>query len=231
MALGARGRPALLGGALVLLTLAVFAPVLGHEWLVYDDDLYLTANPNLRLGWSPEGIAWAFTTFHGANWFPLTWLSWMLDFEIFGMQARGFLATNLLLHSAATLLLFLALLRMTGRAGRSAFVAAVFAVHPLHVESVAWAAGRKDPLSGLFFASVLLVWAGGEAVPAARRRVALVTALLAAGLLAKPTLLTLPFVLVLLDAWPLGRLGRADDPARLHAGACRRWLARRRERT
>jgi tetratricopeptide (TPR) repeat protein len=213
---------ALLGGGLVLLTVAVFAPALGHDWLVYDDDLYITANPPLQLGWSAQGIAWAFTTFHGANWFPLTWLAWMLDYQLFGLDARAFHATSLLLHCAATLLLFAALVRMTGSAARSAFVAAVFAIHPLHVEPVAWAAGLKDPLSGLFFAAVLLVWSGcdGPRVPA--RRMALVFALLAAGLMAKPTLLTLPFVLLLLDAWPLGRLGRTDERGRLDPAALRR---------
>ena len=215
-------RTTLLAVGLVLLCAAVFAPMLGHEWLLYDDDLYITANPSLRLGWSWDGIAWAFSSFRGANWFPLTWLSWMLDYEIFGLDSAGFHATNLLLHALATLLLFLALLRMTGQAGRSAFVAAVFAVHPLHVEPVAWAAGRKDPLSAVFFAAILLVWAGSGRSGPSPRRMALVFVLLAAGLMAKPTLLTLPFVLLLLDFWPLGRLGRADDATRLDTGALRR---------
>ena len=214
---------ALLGLGLALLAAAVFAPMRGHEWLVYDDDLYITANPALRLGWSAEGVAWAFSTFHGANWFPLTWLSWMLDYDLFGLDAPAFHTSNLLLHAAASVLLFLALLRMTSLAGRSAFVAAVFAVHPLHVEPVAWAAGRKDPLSAVFFAAVLLVWAGCGRHGPSRRRMALVFALLGAGLLAKPTLLTLPFVLLLLDAWPLARLGHGDDPTRLDPRAL--WRA------
>lgn len=206
MALAAARLRPLLALGLAALAVLVFWPALGHEWLNYDDDLYVTANPQILLGWSFDGIAWAFSTFHGANWFPLTWLSWLLDYELVGLDPRGFHATSLLLHAAATALLFLALQRMTGSTGRSAFVAAVFAVHPLHVEPVAWAAGRKDPLSAVFFAAVLFVWAGCERGGASPRRVALTSLLLGLGLLAKQTLVTLPFVLLLLDAWPLRRL-------------------------
>jgi tetratricopeptide (TPR) repeat protein len=218
----AGARPAaraLVGAVLVALVLAVFAPALGFAWLDYDDDIYLTANPQLQLGLSPAGVAWAFTTFHGANWFPLTWLSWLLDYELFGLSAPAFHATNLLLHATATLLLFLALVRFTSALGPSAFAAAVFGVHPLHVEPVVWAATRKDPLSGLFFAAVLLVWAGCERPRPSPRRLAAVCALFLLGLLAKQTLVTLPCVLLLLDYWPLRRLGGAGDPARLDAAA------------
>jgi tetratricopeptide (TPR) repeat protein len=223
---------ALVGAALVALVLAVFAPALGFAWLDYDDDVYLTANPQLRLGLSPAGVAWAFTTFHGANWFPLTWLSWLLDYELFGLSAPAFRATNLLLHAAATLLLFLALVRFTSALGPSAFAAAVFGIHPLHVEPVVWAATRKDPLSAVFFAAVLLAWAGcerprpgsAEARPPGLRRLAAVCALFLLGLLAKQTLVTLPCVLLLLDYWPLGRLSRPGDPARLDAAALGRAL-------
>ena len=142
-----RSRTAV-GAGLFALALGVFLPTLWHDWLNYDDNLYITENAELAEGLSRAGVAWAFTTFYGANWFPLTWLSWMLDFELYGLEAAGFHATNALQHACSTWLLFLALARMTGQPGRSAFVAAVFAVHPLHVESVAWAAARKDTLSG-----------------------------------------------------------------------------------
>ncbi len=225
MALGEAQRRALVAAGLAVLAAGVFAPTLGHEWLNYDDDVYITANPGLALGLSPAGIGWAFSTFHGANWFPLTWLSWLVDAELFGLDPAGFHATNLLLHAVATALLFLALVRMTGHAARSAFVAAVFAVHPLHVEPVAWAAGRKDPLSAVFFAAALLVWAGCGRGRASPRRVAGVSALLALGLMAKPTLVTLPFVLLLLDAWPLERVVRSASDRRLDPGALRRAAA------
>jgi tetratricopeptide (TPR) repeat protein len=207
VALGTRTRRALIALGLAALVAGVYWPVRGHAWLNYDDDVYITANPNLTLGLSPGGVAWAFTTLHGANWFPLTWLSWMLDFDRSGLDPSGFHTTNLLLHAGATAVLFLALSRLTKDAGRSAFVAAVFGVHPLHVESVAWAAARKDPLSGLFFMLALLAYAAGGRHERRPLQMALVLLCLALGLLAKQTIVTLPFVLLLLDAWPLGRLG------------------------
>ena len=133
----------LLGALVFALAAAVFLPVRDHEWLNYDDNVYITESAPVRAGFSRESIAWAFASFDGANWFPLTRLSWMLDSEIHGVEAGGFLVTNLLLHALASLALFAALTRLTGKAGRSAFVAALFAVHPLHVESVAWVAARK----------------------------------------------------------------------------------------
>jgi tetratricopeptide (TPR) repeat protein len=205
---GPRARLAI---ALFALSAALYLPTLGHGWLNYDDDVYITDNPEQLLGLTPKGVAWAFSSFHGANWFPLTRLSWALDLELFGPSAAGFHATNALLHACCTVLLFLALSRLTGSAGRSAFVAAVFAVHPLHVESVAWAAARKDPLSGLFFMAALWIHARrGREAPDLRTRLAL-AACLALGLMAKPTVATLPLVLLLLDAWPLGRLRRPPD--------------------
>ena len=206
-----RSRTAV-GAGLFALALGVFLPTLWHDWLNYDDNLYITENAALAEGLSRTGVAWAFTTFHGANWFPLTWLSWMLDFELYGLDAAGFHATNALQHACSTLLLFLALARMTGQPGRSAFVAAVFAVHPLHVESVAWAAARKDTLSGLFWMLALYVYSRDD-WQRARRRFALWVCTLCA-LLAKPTAVTLPFVLLLLDAWPLQRL-HLDAPGLL----------------
>jgi len=133
-----RRRRFILGGLVFALAVAVFAPIRSHEWLNYDDNVYVTDSEPVRAGWSGAGLVWAFSSFDGANWFPLTRLSWMLDSEIHGLDAGGFLVTNLLLHALASLILFAALVRLTQRAGRSAFAAALFAAHPLHVESVAW---------------------------------------------------------------------------------------------
>ena len=202
------------GLVLVALAVGLYLPALDHAWLNYDDDIYITDNRDLQRGLTPEGLAWAFSTFQGANWFPLTRLSWMLDYEIWGLDAGAFHATSLALHALNGLLLFLALAKLSGRVARSAFVAAVFLAHPLHVESVAWAAARKDPLSGLFFMLALLAYASaGPRGPAFRQHL-LVFVCAALGLLAKAVVVTLPFVLLLLDEWPLGRLRRRDRPER-----------------
>lgn len=204
-----------LGLAVAALAVGLYLPALDHAWLNYDDDLYVTENPQQLQGLTPEGVAWAFTSFHGANWFPLTRLSWALDLEIFGLSARGFRTTSLLLHAATALLLFLALARLTGRSGASAFVAAVFAAHPLHVESVVWVAARKDTLSGLFFALALLVYARRAGRARDWRSQGALLACLGAGLMAKPSVAPLPAVLLLLDGWPLGRLAPPRRAARL----------------
>jgi arylsulfatase A-like enzyme len=136
---------------LALVTLVAYLPVFGNEFVNYDDDHYIVNNFNVRYGLSGDGIVYAFTSSHGANWFPLTWLSWMLDYEIYGMEPRGFHMTNLLVHVASVVLLFFVFFRMTRDAGASGFVAAVFALHPTHVELVAWAAERKDALSAFFW--------------------------------------------------------------------------------
>jgi tetratricopeptide (TPR) repeat protein len=209
-----------LSAGLFAVTFGVYAPVLRHEFVNFDDDHYILDSPGVRLGLTPRGIAWAFGSGYGANWFPLTWLSWMFDYSIWGLDPRGFHLTSLLLHCGNAVLLFLVLARLTGAALRSAFVAGVFALHPLHVESVAWAAVRKDVLSGLFWILTMAAY-GRYAERPSRRRYWLVPLCLALGLMAKPMLVTLPFVLLLLDAWPLGRLrteaGGGIDPARLRA--------------
>lgn len=191
-----------------VLVAAVYWPARQHEWLNYDDDVYVTAQPEITLGLSREGVTWAFTSVQGSNWFPLTRLSWMLDYELSGLDPKRFHTTNLLLHALAAAALFLALSRLTGARARSAFAAAVFALHPLAVESVAWAAGRKDPLAGLFFALALWAYAALDGRLRGALRVAPVFVLLSLGLMSKQTLVTFPFVLLLLDVWPLGRLRR-----------------------
>jgi tetratricopeptide (TPR) repeat protein len=202
-----------LAAALAGLTLAVFFPVLGHDFLQYDDAVYVTENPHLRGGLSPRALAWAFRPYE-ANWIPATWISLQLDWTLFGPSARAFHATNLGLHLTTTLVLFLLLARLTRRRGAAAFVAAVFAIHPLHVESVAWVAERKDTLSGFFFVLALAAHAHYAARPSAPRYVgALVLAAL--GLLAKPMLVTLPAVLLLFDLWPLDRPGQRVSWRRL----------------
>jgi tetratricopeptide (TPR) repeat protein len=204
-------RPLLLALLLAAVTVAAYWPALTSGFVNYDDDIYVTERPEVRAGLTREGVAWAFTSFQGANWFPLTRLSWMLDAELFGLDPGAFHATSLALHVANALLLFMALLRLSGDPWPSAFAAGVFALHPLHVESVAWASTRKDVVSGAFFMLALL--AHERCARSDRRRAwrSALFALLALGLMAKPMLVTLPCVLLLLDYWPLGRLRRREE--------------------
>ena len=190
---------------LAVAVLAVYGRTVGFSFTSYDDPEYVTENPMVRAGLTARGVIWAFTTTATSNWHPLTWLSLMLDAAIGGGAAWPFHLTNMLLHLANTLLLFLAWERMTGEAGPSAFVAALFAVHPLHVESVAWVAERKDVLSTLFWMLTLLAWKRWTERPGAGRYAAVVSAF-TLGLMAKPMLVSLPLVLLFLDVWPLGRL-------------------------
>ncbi len=189
---------------LVLGTFFVYWRVAGHGFTNYDDDVYVTENPPVLGGLDGESVAWAFTETHGANWHPLTWLSHMLDVQLFGLKPAGHHLVSVLLHALNAVLLFFALTRL-GAAERPAFVvAALFALHPLRVESVAWVAERKDVLSGFFFMGTLLAYARWRERPTPGRYLA-IAALLALGLLAKSMLVTLPCVLLLLDLWPLGR--------------------------
>jgi len=194
-------------GFLILAVIAVFGQTIGHDFVNYDDDEYVYENRHVRGGLTGAGTAWAIATYHSFNWHPLTWLSHMLDCQLYDLRPGGHHLTNEFLHAAAAILLFLALRRMTGALWPSAWVAAVFAVHPLRVESVAWVAERKDVLSGLFFMLTLWLYARYVERPASWRRYLLVVASFVLGLTAKPILVTLPFVLLLLDYWPLGRLG------------------------
>jgi tetratricopeptide (TPR) repeat protein len=184
--------------------LVVFGQTGGFAFLLHDDQVYVTANAHVREGLTGPSVRWAFTSLEEGFWHPLTWLSLMLDATLYGDWAGGFHWTNVLLHGLSTVLLFLVLGRMTGALWRSAFVAGVFALHPLHVESVAWVAERKDVLSGFFW----MVSLGAYAWYAARPnpwRYGLLTAAFLLGLMAKPMIVTLPFVLLLLDVWPLRR--------------------------
>lgn len=184
---------------------AIYWQAGGHEFIAYDDPEYITDNQAIRQGMTLGSIYWAFTTFHASNWHPLTWLSHMLDVELFGMNPAGHHFVNIALHCLNSILLFLLLNRYTGFIWRSAVVAALFALHPLHVESVAWAAERKDVLSALFWMLTLYLYHGYVHKPG-RLRYFLILASFAFGLMAKPMLVTLPFVLLLLDYWPLKRL-------------------------
>jgi tetratricopeptide (TPR) repeat protein len=190
--------------ALLIVTFAVYSQVSHFGFLNYDDNEYILKNPVVRSGLTPAGLMWAFTTGYAANWFPLTWISHMADCEIFGLHAGWHHLTNVFLHALAAMLLFAFLERATSSFWRSAFVAFLFVLHPLHVESVAWVAERKDVLSAVFwFLSLLTYVRYAERTTAARYW--LVFACFALGLMAKPMMVTLPFVLLLLDVWPLRR--------------------------
>ena len=189
---------------LVALTWSVFGQTLGHEFINYDDPAYVYENLHVRGGVTIQGMAWAFAHSHGENWHPLTSISHLLDCQFYGLNAGGHHFTNVVLHTIAVILLFVVLRQMTGAPWRSLFVATVFAVHPLRVESVAWVAERKDVLSGVFF--MLTLWAYGRyAQSPTRGRYMTMSILFALGLLCKPMLVTVPFVLLLLDYWPLQR--------------------------
>jgi len=184
----------------------VFGQTLGHEFVNYDDDLYVYENPVVQKGLTWEGFRWALTYGQIGHWHPLTWLSHMLDCQLYGLQAGGHHLTNILLHTATAILLFLVLRQMTGFLWRSAFVAAVFAIHPLRVESVAWVAERKDVLSAFFFMLTLGAYVRYVRRPPSKIRYGVMILLYALGLLSKNMLVTMPFVLLLLDYWPLNRL-------------------------
>jgi tetratricopeptide (TPR) repeat protein len=203
-----RGDPAtvFIGLALVVGTLAVFGPVYANDFVNYDDPQYVTANPHVKAGLSGEGVRWAFTSTEVLNWHPLTWLSLQLDASLYGSRPWGYHQTNLLLHAANALLLFLVLWRLTAAVWRSAAVAALFAVHPLHVESVAWVAERKDVLSTFFGLLALAAYVRYVERPTLSRYLPVAGAMVLS-LMAKPMLVTLPAILLLLDYWPLGRLG------------------------
>jgi len=216
-------RPQLTALLLALGTLLVYLPAASHGFSIFDDDDYVTQNRAVQNGLTWAGVQWAFTTGHASNWHPVTWLSHMLDCELFGLNAGAHHTVNVLFHAANTALLFVLLLRLTGAMWPAAFVAALFGWHPLHVESVAWVAERKDVLSTFFGLLTLLAYAGyarsrvegrasrGRAeVRALAPRLwtldyALALVCFGLGLMSKPMVVTLPFVMLLLDYWPLQR--------------------------
>ncbi len=199
-------RPHIWAGCLLtVLTLVVFLPVLGHDFINMDDGDYVSANPMVSRGLTWRGIAWALTTFHAANWHPLTWLSHMLDVNLFGLEPWGHHLTSLLFHGANVFLLFMLLRALSGALWRSFLAAALFAVHPLRVESVAWVAERKDVLAAFFFFLTLGAYLRFVRRPGSGRY-AVILLLFALGLMAKPMLVSVPILLLLLDVWPLGRL-------------------------
>jgi hypothetical protein len=213
--------------ALTVSALLVFWQVRNFDFVNYDDDAYVYKNPYVLNGLTPAGVIWAFTTDTSSHWHPLTWLSLMLDCQLFGPGPAGFHLTNLFFHIVNTLLLFLVLKQMTNAIWQSAFVAALFALHPMHVESVAWIVGRKDVLSALFWFLTMGAYFAYIRRPGAfRYTVTLV--LFALGLMAKPMLVTLPFVLLLFDYWPLDRFAasrivktagdKSHKPAPIHDG-------------
>jgi protein O-mannosyl-transferase len=190
--------------ALIAITFAVFEQTLGHEFVNYDDPIYVSENPRIHEGLNGQSVAWAFTHSHSHNWHPLTTMSHMLDWQMFGAKAGLHHLLNVFLHCANAVLLFLLLQQLTGSMWRSAFVAGVFAIHPLHVESVAWVAERKDVLSGFFFFLTLIAYVAYARKPNIGRYL-MMSILFACGLMSKPMLVTLPAILLLLDYWPLNR--------------------------
>jgi hypothetical protein len=228
------GKIALLGLGLMLLVIFTFLPVLNNDFIFLDDPGYVTGNPHVQAGlWKWESIKWVMTTTYVGNWHPLTWLSHMLDYQWYGANPRGHHLTSLLLHAGNTVLVLLVLSGMTGAVGRSFFVAAMFGLHPLHVESVAWVSERKDVLSTFFWMLALMAYARyarrmpGDMDQVTRNafipsrvtgRVSLYYWLalffFGLGLMCKPMLVTLPFVLLLLDYWPLDRF-KINDPMKL----------------
>jgi Flp pilus assembly protein TadD len=194
---------------LAVVTFGIYAQLIGHHFITFDDPTYIEENPIVNRGVTLAGLAWAFTTFYAGNWHPLTWIAHMIDSQLFGMIAGGHLLVNALIHAANTLLVFWFLLRTTHARWSSALVAALFALHPLHVESVAWASERKDTLSTFFGLLCLIAYVRYAEAPSIRRY-AWVAIMLALGLMAKPMLVTWPFVMLLLDYWPLRRFQRSE---------------------
>lgn len=218
---GSAARILVLAALLVVAVLAVYWPVAGYDFVSYDDPTDVIANPLIRAGLTADGVVRAFSAPYGGFWIPVTWVSYMVDVEFFGMAPGGFHVTNLLIHAANGVLVLLVLWTITGALWRSLLVAALFALHPLRVESVAWIAQRKDVLSAFFFLLALLAYGASVRRPGRRLWKAAVPLVLLVGMMAKPVLVATPLLLLLLDYWPLGRMasptgggGRAFvDPA------------------
>jgi tetratricopeptide (TPR) repeat protein len=214
-----RRRVAVICAALFVVVTAVFLPAIRNDFVNLDDGAYVTSNPAVQGGLTLPAVKWAFTTLHFGNWMPVTWISHMVDCGRFGLSPWGHHLTSVLLHAANTVLLFLVLRRLTGSVWRSLLTAALFGLHPLRVESVAWISSRKDVLSGLFFIAAIGAYAryaertrdigngGGGRIGTVVAAYLLTLTLFALGLMSKPVVVTLPFVLLLLDGGPLGRAG------------------------
>jgi Flp pilus assembly protein TadD len=196
-----------MAAGLVILVLLVFGQTASHGFVDLDDPLYVTQNTQVQGGLTPAGLRWAWTTGHAANWHPVTWMSHQLDVTVFGLDAGAHHVVNVTWHALGTLLLFGLLVDLTGAPWRSAWVAALFAVHPAHVESVAWIAERKDVLSTVFWFATTWAWVRYTRRPRPTAYVAVVVCFVL-GLASKPMLVTLPLTLLLLDVWPLRRLAR-----------------------
>ena len=202
---------------LIVAIIITYAQVSNFDFVGYDDQEYITENSHVQEGLNLKSINWAFTSFHSANWHPVTWLSHMLDCELYGLNPMGHHWTNVQFHIANTLLLFFIFLKMTGVLWRSAFVAALFALHPLHVESVAWVSERKDVLSTFLGFLMIIAYCRYVKEPCLKKYL-LVIMLFGLGLMAKPMLVTFPFVLLLLDYWPLNRVHFENDLMRQSNG-------------
>jgi hypothetical protein len=211
-----------IGLTLAACTVAVFSPTLANGFVNYDDELYVTGSPEVLGGLNTESIAWAFQTTQTSNWHPLTWLSLELDAQIYGTRPWGFHLTSVLLHALTAWLMYTGLVRTTGIVAASVLAAAFFAWHPLRVESVAWVSERKDVLSGLFL--MLMLWMYERHATRGKSRYLVVSILLyACGLMSKPTLVSVPFLLLLLDYWPVSRMtahgrGRSSGGDAIAAG-------------
>src|SRR5256886_11187118 len=204
-----------ISAALAAISWLIFGQTLAHQFVTYDDPQYVYANPNVSAGLSLTGISWAFAHTIAGNWHPLTTISHMLDCQLYGLDPGGHHFTNVVFHTIAVVLLFVVLQQMTGSLWRSAFVAAVFAIHPLHVESVAWVSERKDVLSAVFFMLTLGAYARYVRAPSAMSYLLLLLSFIL-GLMSKPMLVTIPFLLLLLDYWPLGRITHVGLPKALN---------------
>ena len=189
---------------LTVVTLAVFWQVNHYGFINLDDPVYVMENIHIQSGITLDGFRWAFSSTYAEFWHPLTWLSLMFDYQLYGLNAGGYHLTNLILHILSALLLFWLFNRMTGTIWRSAFVAAIFALHPLHVESVAWIAERKDVLSVFFWMLTLCLYVYYTEKPVIKRYLP-VMFFFACGLMSKPLVVTLPVIMILLDYWPLRR--------------------------
>ena len=219
--LPATGKERLFCLLLVVVTLAVYYPVKDYDFVNYDDPMYVIDNYAIRSGLTWDTVIWSFTggTEVTNYWAPMTWLSIAFDYHLYGLNAGGYHLTNLILHLANSLLLFFVFLRMAGKFWQSAFIAALFALHPLHVESVAWITERKDVLSTFFWFLTMYVYASYVNHPRPGWYIALLTSF-TLGLMAKPMLVTLPFVLLLIDYWPLERIktGKPSEPLSVECG-------------